>query len=170
MVHPVVRQQRFARSEFRRGLEGLSDEEARFRPQKADGSQMNCISWDIGHMANQEALLFIRGTGNGSVDKRLFPYLTGQPACEPALDEVLALWDETAKRVDEILENADDEALKAPLQISWPENLGTSLMRNLYHYWFHCGEVNAIRQLLGHPEIIFVGAKEGVLDHLLADG
>jgi hypothetical protein len=39
MAHPLVDQLRFARSEFRRGLEGFSDEEARrrFLP-------MNCLS------------------------------------------------------------------------------------------------------------------------------
>ena len=69
---------------------------------------MNCVSWTVGHLANQEAAFFIRGTGNGSVDKRLFPFLSGQPASEPALDEIVALWEETAARVDEVLESAND--------------------------------------------------------------
>ena len=49
MAHPLVDQLRFARSEFRRGLEGVTDEEARrrFLP-------MNCISWNVGHLAWQE--------------------------------------------------------------------------------------------------------------------
>lgn len=168
MTHPLVKQQRFARSEFRRGLKGLTDEEARFRPPKSDGSKMNCISWAVGHLANQEARYFIRGTGKGSVDKRLHPFLSGQPASEPELSEVLALWQETAAQVDEILETADDEGLTAPLQINWPENLGTAVMRNTFHYWFHCGEVNAIRQLLGHAEIEFVGRMIGALEHPLS--
>ena len=41
-------------------------------------------------------------------------------------------------------------------------------MRNAFHYWFHAGEVNAIRQLLGHPEIIFVGEMIGTLEHPLS--
>ncbi len=32
------------------------------------------------------------------------------------------------------------------------------------HSWFHTGEVNAIRQLLGHPEIFFTGPLEGRLE------
>ena len=42
MVHPLVEQLRFARSEFRRGLEGVTAEEAkrRFLP-------MNCIAWNV---------------------------------------------------------------------------------------------------------------------------
>src|SRR5216684_2412783 len=49
MPHPLIIQLRFARSEFKRALKGLSDSDARrrFLP-------MNCISWNIGHMAWQE--------------------------------------------------------------------------------------------------------------------
>ena len=40
----------------------------------------------------------------------------------------------------------------------WPENIGTMLLRNSYHYWFHMGEAHAIRQQLGHPDLPeFVG-------------
>jgi hypothetical protein len=47
--HPLVTQLRFARSEFQRCLDGVSAEDAvhRFGP-------MNCISWIVGHLANQE--------------------------------------------------------------------------------------------------------------------
>jgi hypothetical protein len=54
--------------------------------------------------------------------------------------------------------------LAAALKIAWAENVGTVLMRNTYHYWFHAGEVYAIRQLLGHGEIIFVGPMQGRLE------
>jgi hypothetical protein len=38
------------------------------------------------------------------------------------------------------------------------ESVGTSLMRNICHYWFHTGEAHAIRQMLGHGELPqFVG-------------
>ena len=37
-------------------------------------------------------------------------------------------------------------------------NIGTMLRRSPYHYWFHNGEANAIRQLLGHQNVPeFVG-------------
>ncbi len=47
--HLLVSQLRFARSEFVRCLEGVSEEDAirRIMP-------MNCISWMVGHLANQE--------------------------------------------------------------------------------------------------------------------
>jgi hypothetical protein len=38
------------------------------------------------------------------------------------------------------------------------ESVGTMLIRNLYHYWFHTGEGHAIRQMLGHTDLPqFVG-------------
>jgi len=38
------------------------------------------------------------------------------------------------------------------------ESIGTKLLRNIYHYWFHTGETHAIRQLLGHADLPeFVG-------------
>jgi len=46
MAHPLVEQLRFARSELRRGLEGVTDEEARQRI-----LPMNCIAWNVGHLA-----------------------------------------------------------------------------------------------------------------------
>lgn len=49
MTIPLVTQLRFARSEFMRCLEGVSPDDAvqRLLP-------MNCISWIVGHLANQE--------------------------------------------------------------------------------------------------------------------
>jgi len=46
MPHPLIVQLHFTRSEFKRALEGLSDADARRRL-----LPMNCISWNIGHLA-----------------------------------------------------------------------------------------------------------------------
>ena len=42
---------RVAVSEFRRGLEGLTAEEAATRLPKADGTTMNAIAWSVEHIA-----------------------------------------------------------------------------------------------------------------------
>jgi len=37
------------------------------------------------------------------------------------------------------------------------ESIGTLLMRNIFHYWYHTGEASAVRQMLGHagvPEFV----------------
>jgi len=48
-MHPLVLQLRFTRSEFKRALKGITEAEARKRLKP-----MNCISWNIGHLAWQE--------------------------------------------------------------------------------------------------------------------
>jgi hypothetical protein len=38
------------------------------------------------------------------------------------------------------------------------ESIGTRLHRMIYHYWYHLGEAQAVRQLLGHSDLPgFVG-------------
>ncbi len=34
-----------------------------------------------------------------------------------------------------------------------PANLGTMISRVIYHYWYHAGEIQAIRQILGHKDL-----------------
>ena len=41
----------YALSEFERGIEGVTDDEAHVRLTKADGSKMNAISWIVAHIA-----------------------------------------------------------------------------------------------------------------------
>ena len=43
----------FTLNAFERGLQGLTEEEARIRPDKAGGEQMNAISWITGHVCCQ---------------------------------------------------------------------------------------------------------------------
>ena len=86
MTHPMVSQLRFTRSEFMRGLEGLGEEDARRRL-----LPMNCISWNVGHLASQEQRFFLYG-GQKQI---LLPkvdtdYAYGAPASTPPLDEMLA--------------------------------------------------------------------------------
>jgi hypothetical protein len=40
----------------------------------------------------------------------------------------------------------------------WGESVGTMMYRMTYHYWYHLGESQAVRQLLGHTDLPgFVG-------------
>jgi hypothetical protein len=157
MTHPLVVQLRFARSEFVRCLEGVSDEDARQRL-----LPMNCISWMIGHLANQENGYWVY-LAQG---KRLHPELRelvgfGRPATTPPLAEMWETWHEIAAAADEYLDTLVPDLLLTHFE--WQgepleENVGTLLQRNLYHYWFHTGEAHAVRQMLGHGDLPqFVG-------------
>jgi uncharacterized damage-inducible protein DinB len=158
MTHPFVDQLRFTRSEWLRALDGVSDTEARRRFEP-----MNCISWIIGHLAAQENAYWVLW-GQG---KELHPDLNGlvgygSPPSTPPLDEMWAAWREVTQAADAFLETLTAERLLTHLE--WqgktrPENIGTLLYRNIYHYWYHLGEAHAIRQMLGHKDLPqFVGA------------
>lgn len=157
MPHPLVLQLRFARGEFQRGLAGLGDEDARrrFLP-------MNCISWNIGHMAWQEQRYWLTRLQ----DKIPLPHLNelvgyGQPACTPSLAEMWDAWQTITRLADPFL-----DALTTPqlLDVHHLEDqqidftAGNLLQRVIYHYWYHTGENAAIRQMLGHMDLPeFVG-------------
>jgi hypothetical protein len=157
MTHPLVTQLRFTRSEFQRCLTGLSDNDARQRI-----GQMNCISWIVGHMANQEHNFWVR-YAQGRV---LYPELNdlvgfGKPPSTPPLEEMWFFWEAITAQADGYLDQLTPELLETHLLREGkpaPETVGTTLLRNIYHYWFHIGEAHAIRQALGHSDLPqFVG-------------
>ena len=156
MTHPLVVQLRFARSEFVRCLEGVADEEARRRFEP-----MNCISWLVGHLANQENTYWVMIAQGKQIRPDLYPLVGyGKPASTPPLVEMWTAWREVTAVADPFLDTLTTNTLQTHFE--WKgkpmrESVGTMLQRNLYHYWFHNGEAYAIRQMLGHtglPEFI----------------
>ena len=108
MTHPLVAQLRFTRSEFKRGLIGLTEEEARrrFLP-------MNCISWNVGHLAWQEQryfLFFAQGKMPLPAIDELFAY--GAPASTPPLHEMWTAWDTITRAADPWLDALTVEKLQ----------------------------------------------------------
>ena len=157
MPHPLVLQLRFTRSEFRRALDGLTDDDARRRIMP-----MNCISWNIGHLAWQEQRYCLwRSQGLMPFPRinELFAY--GAPASTPPLDEMWAAWHRITEAADLWLDTLTTEKLQQHVIIDdQPSDLifGSLLQRLIYHYWYHTGENMAIRQMLGHVDLPeFVG-------------
>lgn len=157
MIHPLVTQLRFTRSEFVRCLDGVSAEEAihRFEP-------MNCISWIIGHLALQENLYWVLWAQGEKLAPELHERVGwGKPPSTPPLDEMWSVWRTITAAADSYLDTLTPEVLETHLE--WKgkplrESVGTMLLRNTYHYWFHLGEAHAIRQMLGHKDLPqFVG-------------
>jgi hypothetical protein len=156
MTHPLVRQLRFARSEWLRGLAGLSDEDARrrFLP-------MNSISWNIGHLASQEQRNWLtRAQGRTPLPILEERYGYGRPATTPPLEEVREAWHQIVALADVYLDSLTTETLQQPMLYEGKPSIyaiGTVLQRHIYHYWYHLGESMAIRQMLGHtglPEFV----------------
>ncbi len=158
MVHPLVHQLRFTRKEFLRAVRGVSDQDARKRL-----LPMNCISWNIGHLAWQEQRYFLyyaQGLMPRPEVNKAFAY--GAPASTPPLAEVLEAWKAITAAADPWLDTVTTATLQdAALLDGKPTNriYGNMLQRVIYHYWYHTGENMAIRQMLGHKRLAqFVGA------------
>ena len=163
MPHPLVTQLRFARSELVRCLDGVSGEEARHRFEP-----MNCISWIVGHLASQEHFYWVLAAQGQNLAPDLYPLVGyGQPPSRPPLADMWAVWRTVTGAADEYLDTLATEQLTTYLEWNgepMPESIGTRLLRNTYHYWFHIGEAHAIRQLLGHPDLPqFVGDMSGAV-------
>lgn len=157
MTEPLVTQLRFTRRELVRCLQGVSAEDAQRRLEP-----MNCLSWIVGHLASQEQFLWLERAQGQILSPELYRLVGyGQPATTPPLDEMWHLWGDITQAADRYLDTLTPEMLHTPL--FWQtdqtaEDVGTSLLRNIYHYWFHIGEAHAVRQLLGHTKIPqFVG-------------
>lgn len=158
MFHPLVLQLRFTRSEFRRAIAGVSDEDGRKRI-----LPMNCISWNVGHLAWQEQRYWLyRGQ-----EKILLPEINqqfayGAPASTPPLQDALQAWEIITLACDPWLDELTAEKLTqfyVAKGRTGPNTFGSLLLRMIYHYWYHTGENMAIRQGLGHKDLPeFVGS------------
>lgn len=156
-------QLRFARSEVVRGLAGVTDADARRRFEP-----MNCISWVVGHLANQEHAYWVLVAQGCVIEPDLNALVGhGKPASTPPLDEMWAAWQRVTAAADAFLDTLTVDVLTT--HMVWngqprPESVGTMLQRNIYHYWYHLGEAAAIRQMLGHTDLPeFVGDMSAAL-------
>lgn len=151
MPHPLVLQLRFTRSEFCRALAGVSDADARrqFPP-------INCISWNIGHLAWQEQRYWLTaGQGQVLVPELKSQFAYGAPASTPPLDTMWQAWHTVTATADPWLDTLTTERLESTVSLrGWSDTLtlGSLMLRVIYHYWFHTGEIMAVRQLMDHPE------------------
>jgi len=143
---------RVAVTEFRRGLEGLSAEESSIRVSKADGTTMNAIAWSVQHIARHwwNAKQAATGATAASVPP------ASSDGTPPAWQDALAHFDVATSDLAWIDVTNDEQFLAIPA-FSQRESTGTFLGRAIFHTWFHIGEINAVRQMLGHDEIMFVG-------------
>jgi hypothetical protein len=147
MIHPLVEQLRFARSEWRRALRGIPEADGfrRFEP-------MNSIGWIVGHMAWHEQRYWLTRLADETPEPILNEVAaSGGPMTTPSLRAMLKAWKHVTTTADPHLDALDEAAMLVSLPGSPPRQVGTAMLRVTYHYWFHIGEVLAIRQLLDHP-------------------
>lgn len=157
MAHPLVDQLRFTRGEFLRALDGVPEEDGARRLMP-----MNSIGWIVGHMAWHEQLYWLTRAQSRTPLPDLNEIVrTGGPATTPSLTAMLEAWRTITSDADPWLEGLAGEELPHPAIVDgkpWRATRGSWLRRVTYHYWFHTGEILAIRQILGHGELPeFVG-------------
>jgi hypothetical protein len=155
----------FALDEFERGLEDLSEDDAQARIPKADGSYVNAITWTVRHSAIWWLNLgiYAESAGKEALSRPLYKQFTEPDP--PSLAEARQIFKD-GRDANPWLWNKDYAILDTVRggDNASQELLGTYLMRAINHTWFHWGEINAIRQVLGHPEIRFSGPMEGRLE------
>jgi len=154
-ILPLVEQLRFTRSEFRRGLRGMPE---------ADGARrlepMNTLGWIVAHMAWHEQRYWLtRAQGTTPRPELNEIAANGGPPTTPSLKAMLETWGAVTAGADPWLDGLAVPDLLADLPGAGPRRtIGSALQRVTYHYWFHTGEILAIRQVLGHPRLPeFVG-------------
>jgi hypothetical protein len=157
MAHPLVDQLRFTRAQVARSLHGVTEEEGfkRF-------GAINSLGWMVGHLANQEQRYWIQRLGKPLVVPGLQELVgNGSPASTPSITEMWAHWHAIIAAADPYLESLTETGLGEIVSlgpVSFDESAGTLLHRVIYHQWFHNGEAQAVRQLLGHTNLPqFVG-------------
>ena len=156
MPHALVTQLRFTRGEFLRGLDGLTPDDAARR-----FGAINPIAWMVGHLAWHEQILWLERAQGKTVAPAVKECRFGGPPSTPALGDMLAAWRDVTAAAEPYLDALTSEMLLGHWEKDGrrhPESIGTSLRRVTYHYWFHLGESQAVRQLLGHRDLPqFVG-------------
>ena len=146
--HPLVEQLRFTRSEWLRGLKGVSEDAG-----ARHFGQMNSIGWIVGHLAWQEQrYLLYRPQGVMLREDIQRDFTTGGPMSTPSLAQTLAAWRKITKATDPFLDQLTTTRLLVDLPLNGKKSgqtQGDAIRRMTYHYWFHIGEILAIRQQLG---------------------
>jgi hypothetical protein len=170
MTHPLVDQLRFTRSEWLRGLKGVSEEDG-----ARHFGQMNSIGWIVGHLTWQEQRYLLHRP------QELMPrpdinseFAFGAPMSTPSLAEMLAAWRSITKMTEPFLDRLTTQRLLVDLPLNGKrtgQSQGSAIRRLTYHYWYHIGEIQAIRQMLGQPRLpVYVGSIEAKAPYRPEDG
>ncbi|MDK2981545.1 MAG: hypothetical protein PWQ55_1892 [Chloroflexota bacterium] len=146
----IINQLKFTRGEFRKAFSGVSEEEGmrRFMP-------INSIGWMVGHLAWHEQLYWLTRLQDHTPIPELNELASfGGEASQPSLTQMIAYWEQVTAEADRFLESLTLADLLPNVVANngkeYPVNIGTLISRVTYHYWYHTGEMQAVRQLLGH--------------------
>jgi len=161
VAHLVVDQLRFTRSEWLRGLRGVTEQDA-----NRHMGQMNSIGWIVGHLAwHEQRICCQRPRGLVPFPELNDQFFSGGPMSTPSLQAMRRAWNKITKDAEPFLDSLTTRRLMRDLPRGGKpsgQTFADAIRRMTFHYWFHIGEILAIRQMLGQrrlPE--YVGNLEG---------
>ena len=156
--HPLVHQLRFTRAEFLRGVRGVP---ADGRPAAAGADELHQLERRPPRLAGAALLPDPRARGRRRSRTSQEQFAVGAPGSTPELEEVLSAWRSITREADPWLDALTSaRLLEHPVTHGRPIGVtfGNLVQRLIYHYWYHTGENQAIRQQLGHERLPqFVG-------------
>lgn len=152
MSHPLVDQFRFTRREWLRGLAGITEKEG-----TCHFGRMNSISWIVGHLAWQEQRTWLTRPQKITPFPQLNELVAhGAPMTTPSFREMLETWQAITNASEPFLDKLTTMLLQGDLPLNGEpsgQTIGSAMRRITYHYWYHLGEIQAIRQLLDHRDL-----------------
>ena len=159
-MHPLVSQLNFACEEFDRTLEGINNDDANKRLLPS-----NSIAWTIAHVASHLHFVLLQAAQGENPYPKL-RQIVKSPDEATDLGELLSMWRAVKEASVAYLADATPELMDSHFQWNgkdMPESVGTSILRIINHIWYHNGEIQVIRQQLGHTDLPqFVGNLTGV--------
>jgi uncharacterized damage-inducible protein DinB len=145
MAHGVVRL----------NAEGVTQSESMIQPQPGG----NCLNWVVGHLlAIYHHVLPLLRQEPVLAPASLKRYDRGSPPIRDAADalelfELMAAWDECARRIDAGLAAVPPESLGAPAPFSPTndpkETVGSLLSTVVFHQAYHAGQTGVLRRIVG---------------------
>jgi hypothetical protein len=148
MAHPLVDQLRFTRAEWVRALRGVTEVDA-----NRHFGQMNSIGWIVGHLAwHEQRTCLQRPLGKLLVPAVDAEFYSGAPMTTPSLKAMRAAWNKVTKESEPYLDSLKSRDLMRNLPRDGKptgQTLADAMRRMTFHYWFHIGEILAIRQMIG---------------------
>lgn len=154
----ILRQQaRLTDHVVRANLEGVSQEDSLAQP-----SAGNCLNWVLGHLVCiYGKVLPMLGQEPVMEETALERYDRGSaPLRDPSealpIDELLAAWMESSRRMDAGLAALPAEALERPAQgpDGQPETVRSLLGIVAFHQSYHAGQTGVLRRVSGKPGAI----------------
>lgn len=163
-AHHLVRYVQHVRRELRRALEGMTVADLERRV-----GGINSVAWMVGHLAWQEQSYWLTSRGEpspSSLDLQAFGFGRSRPEAMPAFEDLYEAWTSVTEATNGWLVSLGETELRSHVEgrkLFEEENVGTLLTRVIGHYYFHIGQITAVRKLLDYPVPTFVGSQIGAM-------